>query len=330
MRICVTGATGFIGSHLTELLVRNGNAVKILARPSSDLSVLRGLDVEVVRGDVADAAAVEKAITGCQHVYHLAAGTTRAQLSRQQNYAINVEGASHVVLAAKKAGVERLVYGSSCGVYGTIRLPPVNENTEVRPNTYYRASKLMAEQIVRAAFIESRLPVVVARIPSVIGPRAKNWLELVRVIATGQFRLLGCGENRKHLGYVSDVVQGLQRCGTVPGIEGQSYILAGNEPVTFTQFVNLIAQELGVELLHGYMMPGPFRTFHTLAEKIFLTFGVEIRLAHRYEFFFTDEVFQITKARKELGYEPTVSVRDGVRQMVQWYREHGDLPTRQP
>jgi len=100
--------------------------------------------------------------------------------------------------------------------------------------------------------------------------------------------------------------------------------------VTFTQFVNLIAQELGVELLHGYMMPGPFRMFHTLAEKIFLTFGVEIRLAHRYEFFFTDEVFQITKARKELGYEPTVSVRDGVRQMVQWYRERGDLPTRQP
>jgi nucleoside-diphosphate-sugar epimerase len=330
MRICVTGATGFIGSHLTELLVRNGNTVKILARPSSAPSVLRGLDVEVVRGDVTDATAVEKAIAGCQHVYHLATGRNRAQLSQQQNYAINVEGTSHVVLAAKKAGVERLVYGSSCGVYGTIRTPPANENTKVQPNTYYRASKLIAEQIVRAAFVESRLPVVIARIPSVIGPRATNWLRLARVIATGQFRLLGSGENRKHLGCVSDVVQGLQRCGTVPGIEGQSYILAGNEPVTFAQFVNLIAQELGVELLRGYMIPGPFRVFHTLAGKIFSAFGVEVRFAHRYELFFTDEVFQITKARQELGYDPTVSVRDGVRQMVQWYREHGDLPTRQP
>jgi type I phosphodiesterase/nucleotide pyrophosphatase len=116
----------------------------------------------------------------------------------------------------------------------------------------------------------------------------------------------------------------------LPGIEGQSYILAGNEPVTFAQFVNLIAQELGVELLRGCVIPGPFRAFHTLAEKIFLTFGVEIRLAHRYELFFTDEVFQIVKARQELGYEPTTSVGAGVRQMVRWYRDHGDLPTRQP
>ncbi len=150
MRVLVTGATGFVGSHLAEALVNQGHEIRALVRQSGDTSLLKKLGVEVAYGDITDAAAVEGAIRGCQYVYHLAAKTARSGVSKKEYYAVNVEGTENVARAAIKANVERLVYGSSAGVYGTTTRTPVDENTKPNPNSYYRESKLLGEKVMLA------------------------------------------------------------------------------------------------------------------------------------------------------------------------------------
>src|SRR5205085_11366957 len=129
-----------------KLLVRQGHQVRVLARQASDSSPLRTAGIEIVSGDLRDAVAMNKAVENVECVYHLAAKTTKDALSKKEYYAQNVEGNKNVALAALNAGVKRLVYASSVGVYGTNRNRSVDEKTETRPDSYYRETKLTGEQ----------------------------------------------------------------------------------------------------------------------------------------------------------------------------------------
>ncbi len=324
MKVLITGATGFIGSHLTELLVEEGHAVKALARESSDVSLLKSLSVEIVHGDIRDLPAVEKAVSGCSHVYHLAARTSRHESSsRQDDYVMNVEGTRNVVNASLKAGVERLVYGSSVGVYGLIKNLPVDEKTSPNPNTRYRQSKLKGEEMVLLKHKKEGLPVVIARISSVYGPRSFNWLSLFQAIGTKRFRMLGAGENNRDMGYVSDVVEGIKLSGVIQGIEGQTYIISGKEPIKLNLLVSMIAEELGVEISPIRSPEFPFRAWYNLATFLYRYSGLELPRAHMYEMFLEDRVLDISKAERELEYSPKVPLRNGIQQTVVWYRNNG-------
>lgn len=325
VKVCVTGASGFVGSHLAEALVREGRAVKALARPSSDTSLLETLGVEIVRGDIADGAAVQRALGGCSHVYHLAAETSRTQAAWRRYHHVNVVGAETVARAALAAGVERLVFCSTVGVYGAIRRPPVNERTEPNPNSHYRRSKLLAEQILRDYCEKERLPTVIARIGSVLGPRSLNWIGLFQSILSGRFRLKGGGENHVHVGYVSDIVQGMRLCGEKHGLDGQCFLIAGTAPISLRAWVDMVADELGVARRSASVTAAPYRLFHEIAQVAYRRLRVELPYAHRAEFFLSNNVFDISKARRELGYAPSVSTAEGTRRAIQWYREKGYL-----
>ena len=326
MKILVTGATGFVGGHLAESLVRAGYEVKALARSASDTSMLEGFGIEIVRGDIADSAAVEQAIKGCRVVYHLAAKASHARMSSKQYHVVNVQGTDNVARASIKAGVERLVYCSSGGVYGTIKSPPVDEDTNPHPNSFYRASKLLGEHAVRAYQEKKGLPVVIARIASVMGPRSiSNWLGLFRAIATRRLRIIGMGQNHCHPGYISDIVDGMRRCGERRGVEGQCYVIAGKEPVTITQLVGMIAQALDIPAPRARLPIAPFRAFHQLAQAVYRRFDVELPHSGRYELFLSDTMFSTSKAQRELGYCPTLSASEAIDRTAQWYREHGFL-----
>ena len=325
MKILVTGATGFIGSHLTERLIEEGYSVKALARKSSGLSLLKSLGVEIVYGDIRDAAAVEKAVKGCERVYHLAAATSWQRSSRQEHCAVNVKGTGNVARAAVKASVGRFIYGSTVGVYGLIKNSPIDEHTEPNPNTPYRESKLLGEEMVLSYHKRENLPVVIARLSSVIGPRSFNWLGLFQAIARKRFRIIGSGENHTHMGYITDVVDGLRLCAETAGIEGKSYLIAGKETIKLKQLVDMIAQELEVITSSRRSPEFPFRVFCRLAAVVYRRFGFELPRAHSYELFITDRVLNISKAQKELGYDPKASLREGIRQTIEWYRKNGYL-----
>lgn len=325
MKVLVTGATGFVGSHLAETLAREGYGVRALARPSSDTGLLEKLGVEIVRGEITDVAAVEKAVEGCRQVYHVAGMTALRRGSRHEYYAINVEGTRNVATASLKAAIERLVYMSTVGVYGIIKSPPVDEGSKTSPDSPYQETKLEGEEVVSSCYKKEGLPVVIARLPGVLGPRSLIWLGLFQAIAKRRFRIIGSGENHTHTVYITDAVDGLRRCAETRGIEGECYLLADKEPITVKQLVNMLSQELEGHISPVRLPAFPYRAFYRLGSFVHKRFGFELPRAIAYELFLTDKVVCISKARKELGYEPKVSTKEGIQRTVEWYRQNGYL-----
>jgi nucleoside-diphosphate-sugar epimerase len=326
LKVLVTGGKGFIGGHLAETLVRQGHEVRVLARQTSDTSRLKKLDIEIINGDIRDAAATKKAVRNCQCVYHLAAKTTKDRLSKKQYYAHNVEGTKNVARAALDAGISRLVYASSVGVYGTVRNSSIDENTAPKPDSYYRETKFGGEKEVLRLHRESGLPIVIARLGSVYGPGSCSWLGLSRKILRGKFRIIGTGENYDHMVYVDDLVEGIRRCGETKGVEGRTYILTGPQPAKLRQVLEIIAEELGADTLLDSLPVAPFRVYQQLCAFLHRSFGIQLPRSHYYDLFLMDCIFTTTKAQEELGYFPNVSLRDGFRRLLEWYREKGYLP----
>jgi nucleoside-diphosphate-sugar epimerase len=325
LKVLVTGATGFVGGHLVETLVRHGYEIKALARPGSDTSLLKKLDVEIVEGDIRDSAAMKKAVMECQQVYHLAAKTTKSRLSKKDYRAYNVEGTINVAKAALDAGVNRLVYASSVGVYGTGCNSSIDENTAPNPDSYYRETKLAGEKEVLRLHRDGGLPVVVTRLGCVFGPGSLNWLDICRKIGKGSFRIIGAGENYDHMVYVEDLVDGLRRCGEVKGVEGRTYILAGPEPAKLGKVVEIIAEKLWADIPRDRLPLAPFRIYQRLCSLVFRSFGVQLPRSHYYDLFLMGQIKTKTKAQEELGYFPKVSLRDGFHRLLEWYCERGYL-----
>lgn len=321
MKILVTGATGLIGSHLTQALVKEGCLVRAFVQPTCQMiSRLNGLDVEIVSGDIRDAEEVEKAVKGCDQIFHLAAQLSVGR-AKADIYAVNVEGTRNTARAAVKFGVERFVQGSSVGIYGLMKHPPMDETTRPRPNSHYRKTKWLGEQIVLDYHRQAGLPVVIARIGSVTGARAYEWSGLLNTIATQQFSLIGTGNNYYHTVDVADLVDGLILCARTKNIEGESYILADRDPVRIKHLLQLLAAELGVGTIRQGSPLAPFKVFQAIAETCYHMTGIQLPHAQRYDLFLTNRVLSITKAQAQLGYAPKVPLQESIQSLVSWYRD---------
>jgi nucleoside-diphosphate-sugar epimerase len=299
--------------------------MRALVRPSSDCTLLERLNVEIIKGDLTDARALQNALRNCRQVYHLAAYRTENGSSKEQYFATNVQGTAAVARAAIAAGVGRFVYVSSTGAYGVLKKGTANENTQLWPNTYYRESKVLAEKLVLSLHRDKGLPAVIARVSGVMGPRSSKWIGLFRTIATGRFQGIDSGENYSHFGYVTDIVAGLRRCAETSGIEGRCYLITGKHPIKTKDLLGAIAEELGKENPHASVPAAPFSVLIRAAQVLYTRFGYELPRAHRYEFFLKNNVFDISKAKRELGYHPEVSSREAIRRTIQWHREQGHL-----
>ena len=328
MNVLVTGATGFIGRHLVERLTHEGHHVRAFVRPTTDATWFDPLGVEVVRGDLGDASAVERAVEERRVVYHLAATTeSTGLLSRRDVQVANIQGAENVALAAVRAGVDRLVFCSSVAVYGRIaKNQLIDEQTETNPDSPYGESKVLGEQVVLSARQHDCLPVVVARISTVWGPGTTSWLGFFRSIASGHFRLIGKGTNYHHIVYVSDVVEGLLLCGSVKGVEGRTYILAGSESVQLRGIVEMIGEEVGVTRFAANFPAAPLHAYRVLDKLAVALVGRKLPRADRLAMFLGDRTFDISRARQELGYVPRISTKDTIHRMAEWFRAQGYLP----
>ncbi len=330
MKVLVTGATGFIGHHLTRSLLADGCAVRALVRPSSNVCELERMGAEIVYGDLLDPGATAQAVLGCRRVFHLAAQMLSPGVSSHHYFSVNEDGTRNIARACAGLNMDRIVFASSSGVYGIIRNPPADEETSISPTSAYRKSKWLGERAMQEELAGSGPPVVVARLSGIIGPGSMNWLGLSRSIAAGRFRIIGRGENHDNVAYVSDVVEGLRLCGKTPGIDGQVYLIGGKPSVTINQIVQAIARELGVETSRVHLPAAPYRAFNRLGEVIFRYFGVELPGVHRYALFLADKILDISKAERELGFQPKVKFTEGIRQTIGWYREKGLIPAAGP
>lgn len=325
MKVLVTGATGFIGSHLTQNLINRGYEVKILVRSSSDTSFLKSLELEIIEGDIQDEDSLEKAMKDTSLIYHCVAQRTQPKTPKQAYYSVNVEGGKNLAEVALSNGIERLVFLGTVGVYGKEKQLPTDENTPSQPNTYYRTTKLISEQSFLKTYREKGLPVVIARLSGVCGVGSTTWLGLVKAIARGNFRLIGPGDNYYHLGHISDIIKGLMLCGKTPNIEGNVYNLGGKEPIKLIDLVQIIADTLGVNCDQKPLPAWPYKIIDSITEGVYQKLEIQLPIHHRYDIFLSNRRIDISKAIRELDYHPQVSSEEAIRELVNWYQEQNYL-----
>jgi dihydroflavonol-4-reductase len=327
LRVLVTGATGFTGGHLARALAASGDHVRALVRHLSPDIVANLPDVEVVIGDLRDAASLERAAEGVELVYHIAAIYRQAGLRDNEYRAVNAEAVRTVIHAAKAGGARRVVHCSTVGVHGDVEHPPANEDAPLRPGDIYQETKLEGERVAREAARETGVEVVIARPTGIYGPGDRRLLKLFRGIARRRFVILGDGEIFYHLTYIEDLVEGFRLCGTVPAAAGRTYILAGGEVTTLNALIGLIASEAGVRPPRVHLPVWPFWTAGALCELVCSPFGIEPPLyRRRVDFFTKSRAFDISRARAELGYAPQVALRDGIQRTLSWYRQADWIP----
>jgi dihydroflavonol-4-reductase len=328
MNVLVTGATGFTGGHLARYLLQAGERVAVLVRPSSEARAAglkeAGADVRVA--DLTDAAAVAAAAQGCEVVYHIAATYREAGQGDAAYTRVNVDGTRHVLEGALSAGVRRVVHCSTGGVHGHIEHPPANETAPYAPGDVYQRTKLEAEELARSFGSQHPLEVVIARPIGIYGPGDLRFLKMFRGIARGRFPMLGSGEVFYHLTYIDDLMRGFGLCGQVPAAAGRTYLLAGPEYTTLNELVGLIAAELGVQPPRLHLPVWPVWIAGALCELVCVPFGINPPLfRRRVDFYRKSRAFDTTRAREELGYNPTVDLRTGIHRTAAWYRAQGLL-----
>jgi len=291
--------------------------VRALARVPERAAELRLIGIEVRQGDLRDRESLGRAVAGAGVVYHLAGMTRPAGVPASEYAAVNVEGVRSLVEAAGAAGVRRVVHCSTADVHGCVAQAPANEDSPLQPRDACAASKLEGEQASREAAERAGVELVIARPSRVYGPGDRRLLGVFRAIARRRWVTLGPGRTSCHLTYVDDLVSGLRLCGDVSGAAGRVYLLAGPEITTLDKFVRLVAREAGVRSPWLHVPVWSFR----LAAAASDAFRAEPGLWRaRLDFHTRSRSFDTSRARVELGYDPRVGLREGVRRCLEWYR----------
>ncbi len=247
----LTGATGLLGSHVAEQLVRRDERVRALIRPGADTAFLRGLGVELVPGDLLDAEAVRRAVHGATIVYHCAARVGDWGAWRQFRAEV-IDTTANLVAAVRAAGVSRLLHVSSVAVYGHPRPTPAGFTEDeplgqrVRRLDYYCRAKIEAERLVRALGDG----VTVVRPSWIYGPRDRNGLpRLVNGLRGGWIKLIGRADNLLNLVYAADVAAGAVLAANHASAGGRVYHLCSPGEITQRQFFETLTDGLGLPRL---------------------------------------------------------------------------------
>ncbi len=326
-RVLITGASGFVGGHLAERLIEDGVSVRVLVRDPSKLPPGIATRCDIVRGDVLDETLFRRALEDVDTVFHLAAILGPSHLPIERYRAVNATSVDTLMrLSRSIETIRRIVLVSTVGVLGPLNPREIAcEGTPPRPENRYEITKLEGEEIALAASREG-LPVVIARPAWVYGPRDTRTLKLFRMIARRRFAIVGAARNRQHPIWIGDLVEGIERCGSTPGIEGRVYHLAGPEIISVESLCEQVAEAAGVRIprfripLRAVMIPA------YAVEWFFKLLGGEPPVDHRkVDFFRVNRAYSIDRARNDLGWEPATHFRDGIARTLAWYRQNGNL-----
>lgn len=324
-KVLVTGATGFTGGHLAKRLRADGVAVRALVRDASRAAELAHIGVELVEGDIRDAADVSGAAEGCRIVYHIAALFRTAGHPDSLYREVNVGGTANVIEAARRHGVARVVHCSTIGVHGDVLVVPCPEDGPFNPGDIYQETKLEAELLAREAF-ERDVEGVVVRPAGIYGPGDMRFLKLFRTIQKRTFRMFGSGETLWHPVHVEDLVDGILLAGRHPAAAGRVYILGADGYVTLNELVRLVAAALGVAPPRGRLPLAPLMLAARLCEAVCTPLGIDPPLhRRRADFFVKNRAFTTARAKAELGFAPRVALADGLVETAAWYRGQGLL-----
>jgi nucleoside-diphosphate-sugar epimerase len=325
MAVLVTGATGFLGGRLAQVLVARGQAVRILARPGSDLRHLAGLPLEIVQGDLAATASLAAAVKGVTHIYHCAACSTD-WASWDVFYAANVAGVCNLLDAALQVNsLQRFLHVSTTDVYGY----PADPGDESHPLTDvglpYNRTKCQGEECVWRASRGAGLPVTVVRPATIYGPRSKDFATgIAKLIRQGTMAVVDGGRSPGGFCYVDNAVDAIIRAATVPETLGRPYNLSDATGATWRRYVDALADGLG-ERRPWINIPSAIA--FPLARVLESTHGRlrspgrPLLTRHAVYLLSRNQEYPIEKARRDFGFAPTVSFDEGVARTVNWLKK---------
>jgi dTDP-glucose 4,6-dehydratase len=312
-RAFVTGAGGFIASHLVEALLRRDWQVTALVHYNSRASwgwlethhCKPPPNLKVVLGDITDPFLVREALDGCEIVFHLAAliaipYSYNAPASYVQT---NMAGTLNLAEAARKTGVKRFVHTSTSEVYGTVQYTPVDERHPLQGQSPYSASKIAADKLIESFVCSYGLPAVTVRPFNTYGPRQSARAVIPDIIAQalqGNSVQLGSLDPIRDMTFVSDTVEGFIRASEVDGVTGQVFNLGTGEAVSIRDLAHAIFNLLGVS---PALVADPKRVRPSASEVQKL-------------------VSNNSKAAKVLDWHPTVTLREGLSRTIEWVRDH--------
>ncbi len=326
MTTLVTGGTGFVGSAVVRRLLHAGHDVRALARPRSNLANLHGLSIQIVTGDLHDRASLDRALKGCNVLFHVAADYRLWTRDPQALYQSNVTGTENVMLAALEAGVSRVVYTSSVATLGVAARGQLADETtrvnEVDIIGDYKRSKYLAEQTVNRLVTAEGLPAVIVNPSSPVGPRDIKPTPTGRIIVeTLRGRMPAYVDTGLNIVHVDDVAKGhllaLER-----GQIGERYVLGG-ENLTLRTILSEVAALGGrkpprIRLPHAFVLPIAYLAegFAKLTASFEpLTTVNGVRMSKKRMFYSSD------KAKAELRYEPQEAL-GALADAVRWFLEN--------
>ncbi|HEX9038468.1 MAG TPA: NAD-dependent epimerase/dehydratase family protein [Ktedonobacterales bacterium] len=326
MRVLITGATGFLGESLTRRLLAGPAPVRILARNASAARPLVEAGAELVPGDITNRAAVQRALDGVTHVYHLAGKLFIPGVPASEYQAIHVEGVRLLLDSIREAGtIERVVHCSTTGVLGVTGDQPADELAPYRPTNAYEATKMEGERLVRAS-IATGFPAAIVRPGLVYGPGDLHLLGFFRSIERGLFRPIGRAPTWVHPIYIEDMTSAIVQCGTDPRAVGEIFHIAGREPATLAELATTIAQALGVPPPRGHIPMAAAAAVAYAGDLLPASLRPMAPLTRsRMDFLTHSRRYNVSKAQRVLGYSADTPLPEGVARATAWYRQEGYL-----
>ena len=313
-RVLVTGAGGFIGSHLVEALVEKGAQVKPFVRYNSrnDWGMLENLpsivkdNLDITTGDIIDFGVVKKAVKNCDIVFHLAAliGIPYSYHAPESYVTTNIKGTLNILQASVEEGVEKIVHTSTSEVYGTAKYVPIDENHPLQGQSPYSASKIGADMIAQSYFLSFNAPVAIIRPFNTFGPRQSARAVIPTIISQGlsaQEINLGSLSPVRDLTYVKDTVNGFIKVAESDKSIGEVINIGNGKGITIGELAKKILNLMDCPDTPIYADEGRIRP-----EK--------------------SEVMQLicdnSKAKSMIGWSPEYSLDQGLKETIHWIRQN--------
>ncbi|MDH4214142.1 MAG: NAD(P)-dependent oxidoreductase [Candidatus Thorarchaeota archaeon] len=323
VRCFITGATGFVGSHIVNQLNIRDHDVSILARNSSSFNLLEGMNYSVVTGDVTNMESLKQGIPDdTEWLFHNAAIMAEWG-SKKRFFSVNVEGTRNILEIARLKEIPNLIFTSSTAVYGfPNKRTPLNENDEWKPMNNYQKSKAESEKLVRQYIRDQGMKAAMVRAPTVLG-RGDMYTgpQMIEFLKGGRMVTFRRGENPQSYCHGEDFARCLVLCAENMDKAADNAYNVASFDCTFKEFLDALADELGAEKNYrnfpytvsvclGSMMSGLYKAFNRKNAPLLTAFRVKL--------FGTKYLIDISKAKEEIGYTPKWDLISTVKDIVEW------------
>lgn len=329
MKVLITGGTGFIGSRLVKRCLDRGDEVKVLAQVNTDAEkqnckALEKQGAVLFNMSLTDPSQLPTAVENVDIIFHLAAAQHEVNVPDDYFWKVNVDGTRNLFVAAVAAGVKRVIHGSTIGVYGEATFECIDEESPLKPANIYGETKKEGERVA-FSFVD-KIKVSIIRIPEIYGPGDRRLLKLFKMINKGRFFNIGDGENKHHLMYVEDLIDGLLTVAKNKNANNQVFLFAGRDILSTNKMIESIANALEKPVPTLRFPLYLFMWAAVILETTFKPFNIKPPLhRRRMDFFKKSFILSGEKAKKLLRFEPKTDFQSGAKLTADWYKENGLL-----